>query len=134
MSTAPPIVAEEGARPAQQGTTLPGNPSAVAREALRQLASLRLPPTPENYARVYNNIADPGVRPAPGGALAMLRELDVLADKNDATGLQQDQTVSRLEDVDYNAALSHFAQQQTALTAAQKSFLQVTGLSLFQYL
>ena len=65
---------------------------------------------------------------------AKLRELDVLADKNDATGLQQDQTVSRLEDVDYNAALSHFAQQQTALTAAQKSFLQVTGLSLFQYL
>ena len=65
---------------------------------------------------------------------AKLRELDVLSASNDGTKLQLDQTVSRLEDLDYNAALSHFAQQQTALTAAQKSFIQVTGLSLFNYL
>ena len=56
-------------------TRMQTNPSVVAREALRQLASLRLPPTPENYARVYNHIAAPGVRPAPAGAVAMLREL-----------------------------------------------------------
>jgi diguanylate cyclase len=36
------------------------SPSTIAREALRQLAARRLPPTPENYHRVYHEIAHPG--------------------------------------------------------------------------
>jgi diguanylate cyclase len=35
------------------------SPSTIAREALRQLAARRLPPTPDNYARVYHEIAFP---------------------------------------------------------------------------
>ncbi len=65
---------------------------------------------------------------------AKLRELDTLTTGNDGRALQYQQTLSRLEDLDYNKALSHFAQQQVALEAAQKSFLKLTGLSLFEYL
>ena len=65
---------------------------------------------------------------------AGLRELDTLASGNGAQQLLHDQTLSRLQDLDYNVALSDFARQQLALEAAQKSFIQVSGLSLFDYL
>ena len=63
-----------------------------------------------------------------------LRELEALAAGNEGQQLLHDQTLSRLQDLDYNAALSDFARQQLALEAAQKSFIQVAGLSLFDYL
>lgn len=68
------------------------------------------------------------------GMGASLRELETLGSGNAALSLQQAQTLSRLVDLDYNAALSDFARQQLALEAAQKSFVQVTALSLFDYL
>jgi flagellar hook-associated protein 3 FlgL len=68
------------------------------------------------------------------GMGAGLRELDALGAGNEAIALQHDRTLSRLQDLDYNAALSDFARQQLALEAAQKSFLKVTGLTLFDYL
>ena len=37
-------------------TTTPTNPSGIAREALKTLAARKLPPTPDNYARVYQEI------------------------------------------------------------------------------
>jgi len=40
------------------------SPSTIAREALRQLATRRLPPTPDNYSRVYHEIASPNGQPA----------------------------------------------------------------------
>ena len=68
------------------------------------------------------------------GMGAGMRELDTLASGNEAQQLLHDQTLSRLQDLDYNVALSDFARQQLALEAAQKSFIQVSGLSLFDYL
>ena len=65
---------------------------------------------------------------------AGMRELDTLAAGNESQQLLHDQTLSRLQDLDYNAALSDFARQQLALEAAQKSFIQVSRLSLFDYL
>ena len=65
---------------------------------------------------------------------ARLRELDSLTSGNDDRALQYDQTLSRLIDLDYNQALSDFAKQQISLQAAQKSFVQMSGLSLFNYL
>jgi flagellar hook-associated protein 3 FlgL len=65
---------------------------------------------------------------------AGLRELDSLASGNESQQLLHDQALSRLQDLDYNAALSDFARQQLALEAAQKSFVQVSRLSLFDYL
>lgn len=65
---------------------------------------------------------------------AGLRELDDLSTGNQDRDQQYDQTLSRINDLDYNRALSDFARQQLALEAAQKSFAQVSSLSLFDYL
>lgn len=68
------------------------------------------------------------------GMGAGMRELETLAAGNESQMLLHEQTLSRLQDLDYNVALSDFARQQLALEAAQKSFIQVSGLSLFDYL
>lgn len=65
---------------------------------------------------------------------ARLRELDSLADGNAGRSIGYSQTLSRLLELDYNQALTDFAQQQVALQAAQKSFVDVSRLSLFSYL
>ncbi|MEO8976288.1 MAG: GGDEF domain-containing protein [Casimicrobiaceae bacterium] len=49
------------------------NPSSVARQALRQLAAQKIPPTPENYSRAYAEIASPGVPASELSPLALLR-------------------------------------------------------------
>jgi flagellar hook-associated protein 3 FlgL len=65
---------------------------------------------------------------------ARMKELDAL----DATGsdrhIQYQQNLSQLQDLDYTKALSDLSRQQTMLEAAQKSFVQVMGMSLFKYL
>ncbi len=72
-----------------------------------------------------------GVRATVG---ARLRELDALQATGDAMGGQYKQTLAQLQNVDYNKAISDLAQQQMTLQAAQKSFAQISGLSLFNYL
>ena len=71
------------------------------------------------------------VRAAVGSRLHELDALDVVGDD---LHLQYQKTLSELQDTDYNKALSTLAQQQTGLEAAQKSFVKVMGLSLFNYL
>lgn len=63
-----------------------------------------------------------------------LNELDALQVSGDDLGVQYQQSLSALQDVDYAKALSDLSQQQVYLQAAQKSFAKVTGLSLFDYL
>ncbi|SDG02525.1 MULTISPECIES: flagellar hook-associated protein FlgL [unclassified Duganella] len=63
-----------------------------------------------------------------------LKELDYLDSSGDDLGLQYATTLSNLQDLDYTAAISLFTQQQTTLTAAQKSFTTMSGLSLFNYI
>ncbi|MYM35278.1 flagellar hook-associated protein 3 [Duganella sp. FT50W] len=65
---------------------------------------------------------------------ARLKELDYLDSSGDDLGLQYSSTLSTLQDLDYTAAISLFTQQQTTLTAAQKSFTTMSGLSLFNYI
>jgi flagellar hook-associated protein 3 FlgL len=100
-----------------------GSPAATT--ALQNAASSAL----TNLDQALDHVL--GLRATAG---AGLRELDDLANGNDARSLQYDQTLSRLNDLDYNQALSDFARQQLALEAAQKSFARVSGLSLFDYL
>ena len=69
---------------------------------------------------------------AQGGA--QLAELDSLGDINSERAIAQSKTLSRIEDLDYTKATTDFAKQQMALEAAQKSFLSVAGLSLFNNL
>jgi flagellar hook-associated protein 3 FlgL len=107
------------------------------------VSALRAPATtPAEKAKLTNGIgtalqnltqAQEAVLTARAGLGARMRELDSLSSGNDARLLQYESTLSRLSDLDYSQALSDFARQQLALEASQKSFLQVSGLSLFNY-
>jgi len=48
--------------------------------------------------------------------------------------LQMRSTLSEIEDLDYAEAISRFSLQQTALQAAQQTYVQVQRLSLFNFL
>lgn len=108
------------------------------------IATLRAPSaTPAERAKLANGLgtalqnldqAQEAVLTARAGLGARMRELDSLSTGNDARLVQYESTLSRLSDLDYGKALSDFARQQLALEASQKSFLQVSGLSLFSYL
>jgi flagellar hook-associated protein 3 FlgL len=63
-----------------------------------------------------------------------LRETDdAYASQEDLVG-QYDETLSDLRDLDYAKAISDLARHQLTYEAAQKTFAQVQGLSLFQYI
>jgi len=61
-------------------------------------------------------------------------EIDTARETAGDASLQFDKTLSSLQDLDYASALSQLTQQKVSLEAAQKSFIQVQQLSLFQYL
>ncbi len=63
-----------------------------------------------------------------------LKELDALDNTGSDLSIQYKTTLSQLQDLDYTSALSNFSAQQTALEAAQKSFIKVAGLSLFNFI
>ena len=63
-----------------------------------------------------------------------LREVDTLQSSGEELSVQYQQTLSELQDVDYAKALSTLSRQQVYLEAAQKSFMKISGLSLFQYM
>jgi flagellar hook-associated protein 3 FlgL len=63
-----------------------------------------------------------------------LNELDALQSTGEDMGIQYKQMLSQLQDVDFNKAISDLNQQKTSLEAAQKSFMAVSGLSLFNYM
>ena len=71
------------------------------------------------------------VRASVGSRLA---EVDALKGVGEDLDLQYETTLSRLQDVDLAKAISDLTQQQTYLEAAQKSYLRVTGLSLFNFI
>lgn len=72
-----------------------------------------------------------GVRATMG---ARLNELDALQATGDQIGLQLKQTLSKIQDTDYNKALTDLTQQKLILQVAQQSFAQVSKLSLFNYI
>lgn len=63
-----------------------------------------------------------------------LNEVDALQTTGESLSVQFKQTLSRLQDTDYNKAISDLTQQQIGLQAAQKSFTKVAELSLFSYI
>ena len=63
-----------------------------------------------------------------------LREIDALDSGGQDLDIQYKQTLSELQDLDYTKALSQFAQTQTTLEAAQRSFVKISGLSLFNFI
>jgi len=65
---------------------------------------------------------------------ARMKELDYLSSAGDDLDLQYSATLSDLQDLDMVKTVSLFTQQQITLQAAQKTFTQVSGLSLFNYI
>lgn len=63
-----------------------------------------------------------------------LSETDALQNVGSDLSVQYAQTLSELQDLDYAEAISNLTQQQTNLEAAQKSYVKVSGLSLFNYI
>ena len=63
-----------------------------------------------------------------------LQEIDSLGSASADVGIQYKSNLSALQDLDYAKTISDFIKQQTSLEAAQKSFAQISGLSLFKYL
>jgi flagellar hook-associated protein 3 FlgL len=82
-----------------------------------------------NLDRGLDNVL--GVRATIG---TRLQEVDTLQSAGESLGIQYQQTLSQLRDVDYAKAISTLNQQQMYLEAAQKSFTKISGLSLFQYM
>ena len=62
------------------------------------------------------------------------QELESLKSTLSDLDIQYQSNLSELQDLDYNKAISDFIKQQINLEAAQKSFAQISGLSLFKYL
>jgi flagellar hook-associated protein 3 FlgL len=60
--------------------------------------------------------------------------MDTQKANNDDLQLYLKENVSNLEDLDYAEATGRFMLQQTALTASQQTFSQISQLSLFNYI
>lgn len=81
-----------------------------------------------NLDRGLDNIL--GIRAAIG---TRLQEVDTLQSAGEDLAVQHQQTLSQLQDVDFAKAISALSQQQVYLEAAQKSFVKVSSLSLFDF-
>lgn len=65
---------------------------------------------------------------------ARLREVDALDNEGADRELQYAQALVDLQDLDYTKAISELTKNQITLEAAQKSFIQASGLSLFNFI
>jgi len=63
-----------------------------------------------------------------------LNELDTTEGTNLDRVFQHESSLSSIRDLDYARAITDLTRQQTSLEAAQRSFVSVQGLSLFNYL
>ncbi len=101
----------------------PGNPAQTAALNAGVAAALKTLDTAMQKISVAN-----------AGVGSTLQGIDVAQVTGDNLGLNYKQTLSQLQDTNFAQAATDLAQQQLALQAAQKSFAQVSGLSLFTYL
>lgn len=63
-----------------------------------------------------------------------LNELDVIDAVGENRALNYTASISQLIDLDYNDALSEYSLRQVGLQAAQKAFVDVQSMSLFNYM
>ncbi|MFV0278903.1 MAG: flagellar hook-associated protein FlgL [Parahaliea sp.] len=65
---------------------------------------------------------------------ARMNQADTAISRNEAFSLQLQQNLSEVRDLDYAEAISRLQMQLTTLEAAQKSYVSISNLSLFDYL
>jgi flagellar hook-associated protein 3 FlgL len=63
-----------------------------------------------------------------------LQAIDIAADFRDSEGVDLQELISGIRDVDYASAISKLNQQYTSLQAAQAAYSKIGQLSLFDYL
>ncbi|MDP2963621.1 MAG: flagellar hook-associated protein FlgL [Sulfurimicrobium sp.] len=63
-----------------------------------------------------------------------MQEVEAVKFTGQDIGLQYDQTLSTLQDLDYTKAITDLTRYQVGLEAAQKSFQKTQGMSLFNYI
>lgn len=85
-------------------------------------------------ARTNIDLALDNVLTVRASAGARLQELDALVYAGEDRHVQYSQILSELQDLDYTQALTQLSRQQVTLEAAQRSFVTVSGLSLFNFL
>lgn len=99
--------------------------------------------TPEDQARLTNMLRSTmneldgnldNVLTVRAAAGAKLNELDVIDTVGANKGLNYTQSISELIDLDMNEALSEYALRQVGLQAAQKTFVDIQKMSLFNYI
>ncbi|BBJ22475.1 flagellar hook-associated protein FlgL [Candidatus Nitrotoga sp. AM1P] len=118
-------------------TVAPSTNESIFKTISNLITALRTPIPPGGAIATALNGLDRGmdnvltVRASLG---TRMRELDALQSAGESMGVQYKQTLSQLQNVDLNKAISDLTQQRTSLEAAQKSFLAVSGLSLFNYM
>lgn len=76
----------------------------------------------DNFLRIRSNIG------------SRLNNLDSQSEVNENFLLRMKEASSEIQDLDFAEAISRLSSQSTALEAAQKVFIEVQGLSLFDYL
>lgn len=103
----------------------PTNGSTTALASIQSQLSAALGDLDATQSKILNSRASIGSR---------LTELDALGTANADLNVQYSQILSDLQDTDYNKAISQLTQQQIGLQAAQKSFIQTSSLSLFNYI
>lgn len=96
-------------------------------EADKETAAAALDKTNRGLKNSLNNVLT--VRAELGTQLNELESLDSLGSDR---ALGQTQQMGDLVDVDWNATISSYIMQQTALQASYKAFTDMQGLSLFQ--
>ncbi|MCQ9002923.1 flagellar hook-associated protein FlgL [Escherichia albertii] len=96
-------------------------------EVDKETAAAALDKTNRGLKNSLNNVLT--VRAELGTQLNELESLDSLGSDR---ALGQTQQMSDLVDVDWNATISSYVMQQTALQASYKAFTDMQGLSLFQ--
>lgn len=125
-------------------TLAPGGSQSVFATVARLIGALEAPAgTPAAKARLTSeigfavtNLAHATDRIMGTRALvgSRMNEIESLGNLNDNLGLQYQQTLSTLQDVDYAKAIADLTRKQFELEAAQQSFFKISQLSLFNFL
>jgi flagellar hook-associated protein 3 FlgL len=65
---------------------------------------------------------------------ARLNELDLVDIAGNSRAITYDQTMSDLVDLDYGEGVTEYSMRQVGLEAAQRAFVDIQGLSLFDFM
>ena len=129
-----------------QFTVAPSSNVSIFKNIADAIAALKVPITPGNVVQGNGLVAsltgaignlDRGLNSVSAANTVVgvsMNAVDSAQSMGDNLGLNYKQTLSNLQDTDYNKAATDLAQQQLSLQAAQKSFVQVSNLSLFTYM